>query len=147
VEIREGSVEEASLLLEELNRYERKLDPFLKPMNADEIKRYLEKKVKRGKTRILVAEENGEVVGVAVCEVMKWKTTTFQNLVYVHDLFVKKEHRGRGIGKALLKEVEKWARKMEANVVVVDVYTNNPSLNFYRKLGFKEWVLKLVKKV
>ena len=124
-----------------------RLDPCLKPMNADEIKRYLEKKVKRGKTRILVAEENGEVVGVAVCEVMKWKTTTFQNLVYVHDLFVKEEHRGRGIGKALLKEVEKWARKMEANVVVVDVYTNNPSLNFYRKLGFKEWVLKLVKKV
>ena len=65
--------------------------------------------------------------------------------LYLEDLFVLPEYRGRGIGKALLEElaqiaVERNCGRMEW----VCLNWNSPSIAFYRSLGAEpmdEWTL------
>lgn len=65
--------------------------------------------------------------------------------LYLEDLFVKPEHRGRGVGKALLAHlarvaVAKGCGRMEWSVLD----WNEPAIRFYRSLGAKamdEWTV------
>jgi GNAT superfamily N-acetyltransferase len=56
--------------------------------------------------------------------------------IYLEDLFVEPEHRGKGIGKALLKRLAKIALERgygRLDWAVLD--WNTPSIDFYRSLG------------
>ncbi|MCQ9342764.1 GNAT family N-acetyltransferase [Corynebacterium kozikiae] len=63
--------------------------------------------------------------------------------IYLEDLFVHPEHRGKGAGKALLKElagiaVERGYKRVEWSVLK----WNTPSIEFYRSIGafpMEEW--------
>lgn len=92
----------------------------------------------------LVAECNGRAVGFALF------FTTFSTFLckpglYLEDLFVEPEHRGAGIGKALLRRlaglaVERKCGRFEWRVLD----WNEPSIRFYESLGAKlmpEWEL------
>jgi GNAT superfamily N-acetyltransferase len=85
------------------------------------------------------AEWNGEGVGFAVWYV----TFSGKSGLYLEDLFVRPEHRGKGIGKALMIHL---ARKCRENGwghfqwAVLD--WNTPSIDFYKSLGAEmldEW--------
>jgi GNAT superfamily N-acetyltransferase len=64
--------------------------------------------------------------------------------LYLEDLFVRPQHRGRGIGKALLVELARIAVREECGRFVWNVLDwNQPAIEFYEKLGAKalrEWV-------
>lgn len=68
--------------------------------------------------------------------------------LYLEDLFVEPEHRGKGIGKALLVYLAKLAVERgygRMQWVVLD--WNTPAIEFYRKLGAQamdEWKAMLV---
>jgi GNAT superfamily N-acetyltransferase len=92
----------------------------------------------------LVAERGGRTVGFAIY------FTTFSTFLckpglYLEDLFVEPEHRGSGIGRALLRRlaalaVERGCGRFEWRVLD----WNEPSIRFYESLGAKlmpEWVL------
>jgi len=56
--------------------------------------------------------------------------------IYLEDLFVKPEFRGRGLGKALLAHLAKLAKERGCGRVEWAVLDwNTPSINFYRSLG------------
>jgi GNAT superfamily N-acetyltransferase len=65
--------------------------------------------------------------------------------IYLEDLFVDSEHRGKGIGKALLQAVAKvaWERNCpRLEWAVLD--WNAPSIEFYRRLGARpldDWTI------
>jgi GNAT superfamily N-acetyltransferase len=88
------------------------------------------------------AEDGGQVVGFALW-FLNFSTWTGQHGIYLEDLFVDKEMRGRGYGKALLTElarlcVERGYQRLEW--VVLD--WNTPSIEFYKSLGARpmdEW--------
>jgi GNAT superfamily N-acetyltransferase len=85
----------------------------------------------------IIAEWNGEPAGLALY-FHNYSTFLARPGVYLEDLFVKPELRGRGIGKALLARlariaVERGCGRMEW--AVLD--WNTPSIGFYRKLGAK----------
>jgi GNAT superfamily N-acetyltransferase len=71
--------------------------------------------------------------------------STFNGLpgIYIEDLYVKPELRGRGIGKALLKRVATLAVERGCGRVEWAVLDwNEPSIQFYKSLGAKpmdEW--------
>jgi GNAT superfamily N-acetyltransferase len=71
--------------------------------------------------------------------------STFNGLpgVYIEDLYVKPELRGRGIGKALLKRVATLAVERGCGRVEWAVLDwNEPSIQFYKSLGatpMDEW--------
>lgn len=82
-----------------------------------------------------VAERDGTVVGMAVWFV-SFSTWTGRHGLWLEDLFVEPEHRGLGIGKALLIELARicaergWTR-LEWNVLD----WNAPAIEFYHSQG------------
>jgi GNAT superfamily N-acetyltransferase len=89
-----------------------------------------------------VAEHDGRVAGFALW-FLNYSTWTGRHGIYLEDLFVDKEVRGHGYGKALLTElarlcVERGYQRLEW--VVLD--WNTPSIDFYKSLGAEpmdEW--------
>jgi GNAT superfamily N-acetyltransferase len=73
--------------------------------------------------------------------------STFNGLpgIYIEDLYVKPELRGRGIGKALLKRVATLAVERGCGRVEWAVLDwNEPSIQFYKSLGatpMDEWTM------
>ena len=65
--------------------------------------------------------------------------------IYLEDLFVRPEHRGKGYGRALLVELAKIARDRGCGRLEWAVLDwNEPAIQFYRKLGAKpmdEWTV------
>jgi GNAT superfamily N-acetyltransferase len=65
--------------------------------------------------------------------------------LYLEDLFVRPEHRGKGYGRSLLVELAKIARERGCGRMEWAVLDwNDPAIQFYRKLGAKpmdEWTV------
>ena len=56
--------------------------------------------------------------------------------IYLEDLFVDPEHRGKGVGKALLTHLARLAMERGCGRLEWSVLNwNEPSIQFYRKLG------------
>ena len=56
---------------------------------------------------------------------------------FVYDIFVKEEHRGEDIGKALLKKAQDFCRKKGYSTISLMVSTNNQkAIKFYSETGF-----------
>ena len=65
-----------------------------------------------------------------------YSTFLAQPGIYLEDLFVDPEHRGKGIGKALLVELARIAMERNCGRVEWAVLDwNEPSIGFYRSLG------------
>ena len=93
---------------------------------------------------VVIGEENGIPVGFALF-FHNFSTFRGQRGLYLEDLFVDREHRGKGYGKALLLHltriaVQRQCRRMEW--AVLD--WNAPSIAFYKSLGavpMDEWTV------
>lgn len=91
----------------------------------------------------VIAEWDRQPVGFAL---WFYNYSTWQGRagIYLEDLFVRPEFRGKGIGKALLAHVAKIAVKQKCGRYVWQVLDwNTPSIQFYESLGakiMKEWL-------
>lgn len=89
-----------------------------------------------------VAEVDGRVVGMAVW-FLTYSTWTGRHGIWLEDLFVDPEHRGRGLGRGLLdglaaRAVERGLPRLEWTVLD----WNLPAVELYRALGAQplaEW--------
>ena len=82
-----------------------------------------------------VAEDGGTVVGMAV-HVRNFSTWTGRVGIYLEDLYVRPEHRGRGVGRALLAHLAATAHRNGYGRVDWSVLDwNEPALAFYRSVG------------
>src|SRR5438270_5879485 len=93
---------------------------------------------------VLLALENNEAVGFAVF-FHNFSTWLGRPGLYLEDLFVKPEDRGKGYGRALLVALAKVARERSCGRMEWAVLDwNEPAIEFYRKLGAKpmdEWTV------
>jgi ribosomal protein S18 acetylase RimI-like enzyme len=63
---------------------------------------------------------------------------TGKNHGFIYDIFVKGEHRGRGIGRLLLQKAEEYCRDKDYPRILLMVSVNNqPAMKLYEKNGFK----------
>lgn len=88
---------------------------------------------------VLLALDAGKPAGIAVCV---WGFSTFAGKpsVNIHDLAVLPEHRGAGIGGALLAEVARRANERGAGKVTLEVHdTNDGAKRLYERHGFGPW--------
>src|SRR5712672_3910993 len=94
--------------------------------------------------KVVIAFENTEPVGFAVY-FFNFSTWLGRPGLYLEDLFVKPEMRGRGYGRALLVELAKIARDQGCGRMEWAVLDwNEPAIKFYRALGAKpmdEWTV------
>jgi ribosomal protein S18 acetylase RimI-like enzyme len=67
---------------------------------------------------------------------------------YIDILVVAPEAEGRGIGRALLRHAEAWARRHGCREVVLDVFaTNEPAVAFYERCGYRADHIRMAKPV
>jgi ribosomal protein S18 acetylase RimI-like enzyme len=60
------------------------------------------------------------------------------NIGWVFNMAVDREHRGKGLGTALMRHTLKWAKDQGYYALSTEATTKNyPALCFYQKLGFK----------
>jgi len=94
------------------------------------------------KAEVIFISENGTEVGFALF-FHNFSTFVGRAGIYLEDLFVKPEHRGKGYGKRLIKEVARIA--VERNCCRLEwccLDWNKPSIDFYLSLGARpmsEW--------
>ena len=99
--------------------------------------------------KVVIAFEGAAPVGFAVY-FFNFSTWLGRPGLYLEDLFVKPEMRGRGYGRALLVHLSKIARDHNCGRMEWAVLTwNDPAIEFYKKLGampLEEWrVFRLTK--
>ena len=93
---------------------------------------------------VLIGEEEGEPVGFALF-FHNYSTFLAKPGLYLEDLFVKPEARGRGHGRALLARLARIARERDCGRLewwVLD--WNADAIGFYKKLGalpMDEWTV------
>lgn len=99
---------------------------------------------------VIIGEEDGKPVGFALF-FHNYSTFLAKPGIYLEDLFVEIEHRGKGYGKKLLAELAKIAKERSCGRMEWSVLDwNTPSIEFYKSLGAKpmdEWtVFRLTEK-
>lgn len=92
----------------------------------------------------LICERDGRAVGFALY-FFTYSTFLARPSLYLEDLFVLPEERGRGSGKALLVELARIAKRRRCGRMEWAVLDwNAPAIRFYRSLGAKlrrDWIL------
>lgn len=93
--------------------------------------------IERPSAIIFVAEVDGEVVGMCTIQTII-STAMGMEVGAVEDVIVDVDHRGRGIGSALMRTAEQWAISKGLGRLQLRADKNNGSaLCFYRQQGWK----------
>jgi len=99
----------------------------------------------RPAAEVIFAEYRGQAVGYALF-FGNFSTFTGRPGIYLEDLYVKPQMRGRGFGKCLLAYVAKLAVQRRCSRLEWSVLDwNEPSIRFYRSLGavaMDEWTVQ-----
>ena len=93
---------------------------------------------------VLLAEDDGRTVGFALF-FHNYSTFLGKPGIYLEDLFVEPDYRGRGHGKALLRALARLAAERGCGRLEWSVLNwNEPAIRFYEALGavpMKEWTV------
>ena len=141
--IRPAKPEETGLVLE----FIKKLAEYEKCSNevvADEATLYQSLFVEHS-AEVLFAEDEDEVVGFALF-FHNFSTFVGRKGLYLEDLFILPEKRGRGYGKALLKHLAQLAVERNCGRMEwICLDWNKPALTVYRSIGavpMDEWTVQ-----
>lgn len=99
---------------------------------------------------VLLAIEGNKVAGLSTCFV-NFSTFSVSPYLYIHDIIVWKEFRGRGIGKEIMQKLIQSAQERNFCKVTLEVREDNAvAQQMYKELGFGDcnppmlfWTLKL----
>ena len=125
--------------IKELAKYEKMIDDVV--ATEEILKEWI---FEKGKAEVIFALEDGKEVGFALF-FHKFSTFLGRSGLYLEDLFVKPEFRGKGYGKALLKKlaqiaVERGCGRFEWSCLD----WNKPSIDVYLSMGaqpMEDWTV------
>lgn len=146
--IRRADIEDIDLLLQfeqEIVATERPFDSTLK---EGEIHYYdLKELVSAPKTEVVVAVFADEIIGSGYCRIRKAKDyLKHEQYAYIGFMYVKPEHRGKGVSRQILDALEKWTIEQGVTEIRLEVYKDNlPAVRAYEKYGFNPNMLEMRK--
>ena len=83
------------------------------------------------KKYIFKAAKNGKIIG--------YIDGKFESgVVYIDTLIVDKNFRKKGVGKALIERVEKYAREMKSHKIYFFTMESWEASKFYKRLGYRK---------
>ena len=127
-------------MIRELAEYEKLLDR----VSATEASLHRDLFGQRPYAEVLIGRLDGKNVGYALF-FHSYSTFLARPGIYLEDVYVQPAVRGRGVGKALLREVARIARERECGRLEWSVLDwNKPSIDFYLSLGavpMDEWTM------
>ena len=93
------------------------------------------------KTLILVAEEDGKIIGHAFIKLLdspETRNTYAARILYIDDICVDEEYRGRHVAKSLFEHVLEYAKKEGFDRIELNVWEKNETARaFYESLSMK----------
>ena len=145
--IRRAKIEEIETLLEfeqGIVVTERPFDPTLK---AGKIHYYdLVKLMQSPLSAVFVAElEGGELIASGyVLEKEAKDYLKYDRFAYLGFMYVKPEHRGKGVNQKILDALLNWAKERGLTEIQLEVYSvNNSAIRAYEKAGFTPRLLEM----
>jgi len=96
---------------------------------------------------IFVAEDDKEVQGFAIAQLQSappYSCFVQQRLVYLMDLVVNPDSRGKGYGKKLIQTVKEWGVQNKVDYFELSVLSqNNKAIDLYLREGFETFNISM----
>ncbi len=86
---------------------------------------------------VFVAEEEGQVLGYCFCQLRQVEGSVFvpRKELYIDDLCVEEQARGRGVATALFRHAQSYAKEQGCGYVTLNVWCGNDAMLFYERMG------------
>ncbi|KAB1230134.1 GNAT family N-acetyltransferase [Chryseobacterium viscerum] len=144
---REATEQDLEILLEFEQGVVTAERPFNSTLIEGEIHYYdLKALIQSPDATVIVAEENNEIIasGYALIKKSEKYYNQFEKYSYLGFMYVKPEHRGKGINKVITDELISWSKSREISEIRLDVYAQNESaIKAYEKAGFEPHLLTM----
>ena len=122
----------------------KKFDPVFHNISGSDWKKIraeMAKAVKSKNEQVIVAEDNGKLVGFIKGYILKEGSKIFGIL---QDVYVSSGYRKKGLGSKFAFELFDWFKKNKCSRVQTEVFVKNKAaVKFYQSLGFKEQIYKM----
>jgi GNAT superfamily N-acetyltransferase len=100
----------------------------LRPRGREDYRGEVEEYLARDK--VLLAEApDGEAVGFV-------RVSEREGCYWIEELYVKPEHRGRGVGRALVEEAEGYVGKRDSHVYITVLPQDRRAMRFWLHMGY-----------
>ena len=136
-----GDIQRIIELLHQVNMVHHVLRPDLfKPYTTKYNEQELEVMLDDDSKPIFVNDE-GAVLGYAFCQITEVKGDQLLEdikTLYIDDICVDENARGKHVGKALYEYVRDYAKTIGCNNITLNVWEGNePALHFYKNMGMQ----------
>ncbi len=109
-----------------------------KPLNQDQQKALIEGLKCHTFSFILFIAVNGDIVGLTTCFI-NFSTFKARYYINIHDIIIKDEYRGKGLGRKLLEKCIEISQERGYCKITLEVRDDNHNAKYlYQSLGFKE---------
>ena len=89
----------------------------------------------KGRNVIIVAEEDGNIVGLCWCTIVD---RGIDRQAEIAEFYIEKKHRGKGIGEELIEAAKQLFNNEQVEVAFVWTHHGNEAaIKLYKKAGFK----------
>jgi ribosomal protein S18 acetylase RimI-like enzyme len=130
-------------LILELAEYEKLLDEARRGSDPEALARHLAPEARPRVEAFIAQADGGQALGFALCY-HHYSTFHTNWGLYLEDLYVRPEYRGKGVGFALLRQVARLA--VERGCVRLEWQVldwNTPAIDFYHRIGataMDDWI-------
>jgi len=105
--------------------------------------KYLREKFSEISTKLVVAEEDGEIVGFMLC-LLEPNIPVYKEkkIGVVSDVYVKEQRRRKGLAKKMFDFAARWFRKNKVRTVRLNVAADNLEARAaWRMMGFESFMI------
>ena len=124
---------------------------FRDDVSSDELTRYLREVIADPELALVTASADGTVAGYAIVEAGSRKATLFKRAscdMYVHQIGVARDGRGRGVGKSLMQAIETRAAEQGCDGVTLSSWcANENAQTFFVALGYDATIVTRTKRL
>ncbi len=113
------------------------------------VRDFFSESIKSKESMVYVAEIGGKIVGYILC-VYKEGAPIFKFRKYasILDIYVEQSFRRKGVANRLFLEAKRFAKRVSADFIVLDVdVLNTSAVNFYLKGGLKPLMTRMIMRV
>jgi ribosomal protein S18 acetylase RimI-like enzyme len=153
VTIRRATKEDVKTLIDFFSRMYRlnsEFDPLLlTPENLEErINKVVEKSLEDQNEMIVVAEDQGRIVGAARVLVIDRIFYTPEKEALIREFYVHPSYRRQGVGNEIVNFIISELKERGIEILGAEFPSRNLiAISFYRKMGFREIYCEFVKKI
>jgi len=148
VKVRQATLDDVPALValfQELDRMQSDWRVFTpRPGFYDEVGAKYREAMNTENAVVLVAEDDGEVVGMAYGEIRVPSRFSDERAMELSGVVVRAGYRGRGVGQALVKEAARFANEIGVEWIELKTFApNQGAMAFWEGMGFTPRVVQL----